>query len=218
VDENLAFCRRLLELHEHDPALRDPPHNHMRPGDPTPTDGALIKHIGFRPIHSGYAGPGTCRPQDLQGADDDHGCYNFAIRISSLANLRGNGGEWGRHGFIETGDLFMQSSPHTLWLPKLYYFHFSWHPRSAARAVAEHSGRGAQDLGSSPVHAWVRTPDALLRPDGPGNPTLRQWGLHGPTTVEPATLVPHRGVPRGGSVPCEEEVSGHVVPPVARLS
>ena len=31
VDENLAFCRSLLELHEHNPPLNDPPHNHMRP-------------------------------------------------------------------------------------------------------------------------------------------------------------------------------------------
>ncbi len=79
VDENLGFCRRLLELHEHNPPLHDPPRNHMRPVDPTPTDGILVKHIGFRPLHPGFAGPGTCRPQDQAEPDGDHGCYNFAI-------------------------------------------------------------------------------------------------------------------------------------------
>jgi glycosyltransferase involved in cell wall biosynthesis len=43
VDENLAFCRSLLELHEHNPPLNDPPHNHMRPLDPIPTDPSWLR-------------------------------------------------------------------------------------------------------------------------------------------------------------------------------
>lgn len=177
-DTNLGFARQLLELHEHNPPLNDPPHNHMRPRDPEPTDGILVKHLGFRPIHPGFDGPGTCRPHDLLEPDNAHGCYNYAIRISSLHNLHGNGLEWGLHGFLETGDICMQSSPHTLWLPKLNYFHFSWHPRSRLRGDAQHYGHGVVDMGSVPQQPWVEVPRVLFRPDGPGNPTLEAWGLH----------------------------------------
>ena len=99
--------------------------NHMRPDDCIPTDGILVKNIGMRPIHPGFAGADTCRPQDHADPDTNHGCYNFAIRICSLAGLHGNGKEWGQHGYFENGDLYIQSSPHTLWLPRAYYFHFS---------------------------------------------------------------------------------------------
>ena len=79
----------------------------------------------------------------------------------------------------------MQSSPHTLWLPKLYYFHFSWHPRSPVHDVSErehighygHYGHSMRNDGSVPVHPWVRAPDVLYRTDGPSNPTLSAWGL-----------------------------------------
>lgn len=178
IDANLEFCRRLLELQEHTPALHDPPQNHGRPLDHTPTEGALIKHIGFRPIHPGFAGPGTCRPHDHVQPDADHGCYNYAIRISSLSGLRGNGLEWGQHGYLEHDDIYIQSSPHTLWLPKIWYYHFSWHPRSSRRGSADGSyGRDPQDLGSVPVHEHVYPPAVLFRPDGPGNPMLSAWGL-----------------------------------------
>ena len=41
ADDTLAFTRRLLEVHEHYPALNDPPQNHGKALDPTPTDGVL---------------------------------------------------------------------------------------------------------------------------------------------------------------------------------
>lgn len=192
VDENLAFCRKLLELHEHAPALSDPVENHGRPLDHTPTDGVLVKHIGFRAIHPGFAGPGTCRPHDHMEPDTNHGCYNYAIRIQSLAGLKGNGLEWGQHGYLEHGDIYVQSSPHTIWLPKLYYYHFSWHPRSSVRERGDGVyGRPAQDLGSVLAHAHVHPPAALFRGDGPGNPMLDAWGL-GPMAPSsaPATSAP----------------------------
>lgn len=176
----LGFCRRLLEAHEHEPALGDPPDNHMRAGDHVPTDGVLIKNVGFKPIHPGFAGPDTCRPQDLSQPDTDHGCYNFAVRIASLRNLRGNGLEWGQHGFLETGDMYLQSSPHTLWLPGMWYYHFSWHPRSRARVVGSGYGHAVEDHGSVSLPPHVHLPEVLLHPDGPSNPTLEAWGLKEP--------------------------------------
>ena len=181
TDESLGFCRRLLELQEHTPALQDPPANHMRPRDHIPTDGVLIKNIGFKPVHPGFAGPDTCRPHDLVQPDTDHGCYNFAIRISSLQNLRGNGLEWGQHGYLETDDLYIQSSPHTLWLPGVWYYHFSWHPRSSVRR--DGYGHAATDMGSVPLPPHVHLPEVLLLPDGPSNPTLAGWGIR---AVQPA--------------------------------
>jgi glycosyltransferase involved in cell wall biosynthesis len=181
ADDVLGFCRRLLEVHEHWPALHDPPHNHGRPLDPTPTEGALVKNLALRPICPGFAGPGTCRPADYLQPDTDHGAYNYLTRISSLANLRGNGLGWGRHGFLETGDLYIQSSPHTLWLPGLWFWHFSFHPRSSQRQPGSMQWlRRPVDHGSVPIHSHVHTPAALLRPDGPGNPTLEAWGLTEP--------------------------------------
>ena len=178
VDACLGLCRRLLEVHEHNPPLHDPPHNHMRPLDPIPTDGVLIKHVGIKPLHPGYEGLDTCRPLDRRQPDTDHGCYNFAIRISSLAGLRGNGLEWGKHGYLEHGDLYIQSSPHTLWLPGLYYFHFSWHPRSSKRKADGRTWvRPPMDQGSVPMPDHVHAPDVLFRGDGPSNPTLVAWGL-----------------------------------------
>jgi hypothetical protein len=186
ADEVLSFCRRLLEVHEHAPGLADPPRNHGRPFDPEPTDGILVKNIGLRPICPGFAGPGTCRPQDYAAPDTDHGAYNYLTRISSLANLRGNRLEWGRHGFVETGDLYVQSSPHTLWLPGLWFLHFSFHPRSSARTRGSVGWvRPVDDHGSVPVHAHVHLPAALLRPDGPGNPTLAAWGITDPAPGSP---------------------------------
>lgn len=181
ADEVLSFCRRLLEVHEHFPALRDPPQNHGRAFDGAPTDGILVKNIGLRPICPGFDGPGTCRPMDYLSADTDHCAYNYLTRITSLANLRGNAKEWGQHGFVETGDVYVQSSPHTLWLPGMWFLHFSFHPRSSRRrAGTMHWNRNVQDLGSTPIHAHVHWPAALLRPDGPGNPTLESWGVTEP--------------------------------------
>lgn len=97
ADAYLGFARRMLELAEHRPALPFPP----RPGtigEHTPSDGALVRNLGFRPLHPGFGGPNTCIPQDLAGSDHDHGCYNFAIRICELAGLASNGLEWGQHG------------------------------------------------------------------------------------------------------------------------
>ena len=180
-DETLALCRRLLEVHEHRPALADPPRNPSRPMDPTPTDGILIKNVAFRPICPGFAGPGTCRPQDWLQPDSDHGAYNYLTRITSLHNLRSNGLEWGQHGFVETDDLYIQSSPHTLWLPGLWFLHFSFHPRSSRRRPGSIEWlRPVRDLGSVDVHPHVHWPAALLRPDGPGNPTLEAWGVCDP--------------------------------------
>ena len=100
------------------------------------------------------------------------------VRITSLQNLRGNGLEWGKHGFIETGDQYIQSSPHTLWLPGLWFLHFSFHPRSSKRKAGSMEWlRKPRDYGSAPIHAHVHLPSALLRPDGPGNPTLESWGM-----------------------------------------
>jgi hypothetical protein len=48
--------------------------------------------------------------------------------------------------------------------------------------------RRPTDHGSVPIHAHVHLPAALLRPDGPGNPTLEAWGM-----VEPP---PERTRPR----------------------
>lgn len=178
ADDVLAFARRLFEVHEHFPALHDPPRNHGRAMDPEPTDGALIKNIGMRPICPGFAGPGTCRPIDYVQGDLDHSAYNYLVRLTSLANLRGNGLAWGDHGFVETGDVYIQSSPHTLWLPGLWFLHFSFHPRSSLREPGSMQWRrDAADQGSCPVHAHVHLPAALLRPDGPGNPTLDAWGI-----------------------------------------
>lgn len=179
VEECLGFARRLLEVAEHTPALSDPPVNHWRAHDPNPTDGVLVKNLGFKPIHPGFAGPDTCRPHDLAQPDTDHRCYNYAIRIASLANLRGNGLEWGQHGYVETGDLYIQSSPHTLWLPGLWYWHFSWHPRSSARRSGARYGHGVQDLGSVPLPDHVHTPPVLFDPTGPSNPTLAAWEIQG---------------------------------------
>jgi len=177
VPQCLGFSRRLLEVHEHVPALHDPPANHGRPLDHVPTDGVLIKNIGFKPVHPGFAGPDTCRPEDLAQPDIDHGCYNFAVRIASLANLRGNGLEWGRHGYLESGDLYIQSSPCTAWFPGIWYYHFSWHPRSSARRDEKGYAHGVRDFGSVPLPAHVHLPEVLLHPDGPGNPTLQSWGV-----------------------------------------
>lgn len=181
ADEVLGFCRKLLEVHEHYPALSDPPRNHGRPFDPAPTDGALVKNLALRPICPGFEGPGTCRPVDYLHGDVEHSAYNYLTRITSLANLRGNGLDWGYHGFVETGDLTIQASPHTLWLPGLWFLHFSHHPRSSARRKGSAGWiRPVLDQGSAPIHAHVHWPAALLRPDGPGNPTLEAWGMTDP--------------------------------------
>ncbi|MHC4078121.1 MAG: glycosyltransferase family 2 protein [Planctomycetota bacterium] len=178
VEKNLRLCRQLLEAHEHDPPLQDPPSNHGRPMDHTPTDGVLIRNIGFKPIHPGFAGPDTCRPHDLAEPDTSHGCYNFAIPISALSGLHGNGLEWGRHGYLEADDMYIQSSPHTLWLPGLWYYHFSFHPRSSLREPGSGNWvRPVTDLGSVMLPGHVHPPEVLFRPDGPGNPTLEMWGL-----------------------------------------
>lgn len=176
VDACLDLAVRLLHAHEHVPALNDPPHNPQRPGDPAPTDGVLIKNIGFKPVHPGYAGPDTCIPYDRSLPDNDHGCYNFAVRIASLQNLRGNGLGWGKHGYLETGDALLQSSPHTLWLPGLFYFHFSLHERSSLPRTSDYR-REPRDQGSVPGFDHVYLPSVLFHPDAPGNPTLARWGM-----------------------------------------
>jgi hypothetical protein len=140
----------------------------------------LIRNLGFKPIHPGFQGPGTCRPQDLVEPDTNHGCYNFAIPVAALAGLRGNGLGWGQHGYLEPGDIYIQSSPHTLWLPGLWYYHFSVHPRSPLRQPGNGNWvRPVQDLGSVPVRPHIHPPEVLFRPDGPENPTLAGWGLRG---------------------------------------
>jgi glycosyltransferase involved in cell wall biosynthesis len=182
VDKNLRFCRQLLEAHEHEPPLEDPPNNHGRPLDHTPTDGVLVRNIGFKPIHPGFAGPDTCRPHDLVEPDTNHGCYNFAIPISALSGLRGNGLEWGRHGYLEPGDIYIQSSPQTLWLPGLWYYHLTFHPRSSLREPGTGNWvRPVTDMGSVPLPDHVQPPEVLFRPDGPANPTLEMWGLRSPS-------------------------------------
>jgi hypothetical protein len=185
-DRVLSFCRTLLEAHEHYPVLADPPRNAAGPFDPTPTDGALVKNLGLRPICPGFDGPGSCRPDDYVGADTEHSAYNYLARITSLANLRGNGLGWGKHGFVETGDRYVQSSPHTLWLPGMWFLHFSFHPRSSRRKTGSMEWlRPVTDHGSVPIHAHVSWPAALLRPDGPGNPTLESWGVTDPPPGRP---------------------------------
>lgn len=179
-DEHLAFQRKLVELHEHGPSLPDPPRNHGRPEDVTPTDGALIKNVGVRVVHPGFAGIDTIAPRDL-GDDHDHGCYNYSVRLHGVANLRGNSLEWGQYGMVETGGMHVQSSPHTLWLPRSYYFHMSWHPRSSRDRMGY--GRTSQDIGSVPAPPHVVPPRVLFREDGPSNPTLEAWGLRGRRSV-----------------------------------
>ncbi len=178
ADDVLSFTRRLLEVHTHYPGLNDPSQNHGRAMDPTPTDGILIKNIGMRPICPGFLGPDSCRPIDYVSSDTDHSAYNYLVRVTSVNNLRGNGLKWGKHGFVETGDQCLQASPHTLWLPGLWFLHFSFHPRSSKRKPDSMKWeRQPRDLGSAPIHAHVHLPAALLRPDGPGNPTLESWGM-----------------------------------------
>jgi glycosyltransferase involved in cell wall biosynthesis len=175
---DLGFARRLLEVSEHQPALSDPPHNPGIPLNHAPTDGVLIKNIGFKPIHPGFEGPRTSIPLDHTQPDTDHGCYNFAIRIASLENLHGNGEEWGRHGYLETGDIYIQSSAQTLWCPGLHYYHFTHHPRSPLRIAGEGNWiRPVRDFGSVGPKPNARVPEALFDPRGPGNPTLKSWGL-----------------------------------------
>ncbi|MBK8101701.1 MAG: glycosyltransferase family 2 protein [Planctomycetes bacterium] len=182
----LAFCRQLLILQEHQPALADPPRNPCVPMDSSPSDGALIKNLALRPIHPGFAGPGTCRPQDYLQPDNCHSAYNYLTRISSLHNLRGNGLIWGQHGFLETDDLYVQASPRTLWLANAWFLHFSHHPRSSRRKADGTAWiRPIADHGSVPIHAHVHWPAALLRPDGPGNPTLESWGVSDPPPGRP---------------------------------
>ncbi len=184
VEECLSLCRQLLQSHEHDPALQDPPANHQRPLDHEPTDGILIKNIGFKPVHPGFAGIDTCRPLDLAEPDTNHGCYNFAIPISALDGLHGNGLEWGQHGYLEKDEIYIQSSPHTLWLPGLWYYHFNSHPRSSLRDPnSGHWIRPVADQGSVPLPQHVHPPAVLFRSDGPGNPTLDAWGLAVADTV-----------------------------------
>lgn len=221
-DHTLTFCRQLLELHEHNPGLHDPPANHGIPRDPNPTDGVLIKNIAVRPIHPGFAGPHTCIPQDHAEPDTSHGAYNYAIRINSLVNLKSNGLEWGRHGLLETGDVYIQSSPHTLYLPRLWYWHMTHHPRSDKRAANGVDWvRPVRDLGSTPVHPHVYTPEAILRPDGPGNPTLEAWGITPGSAEKTLGALPaqqHQGQPAAavpaasGGAAADPSVSG---PPMA---
>jgi glycosyltransferase involved in cell wall biosynthesis len=178
VDHCLGLAVELLRAHEHRPPLHDPPHNPHRPGDHEPTEGILVKNIGMKPIHPGFAGPDTCRPRDRAQPDTDHGCYNFAVRIAALDGLRGNGQEWGRHGFLEPDGVYLQSSPRTLWLPGAFYFHFSLHPRSSV-ALSGYR-RQPRDEGSVTLPDGVHVPAVLYRPDGPGNPTLQRWGAFYP--------------------------------------
>ncbi len=177
IDESLGFARRLLEVHEHNPGLNDPAQNHNEAMNHSPTDGALVKNIGWKPIHPGFDGLDTCRPQDFAEGDGNHGCYNFVIRLVSMQNLRGNGLEWGQHGYLETNDIYIQSSPNTLWLPKLYNYHFSWHPRSSKRGQGEDYGHQVSNFGSVPLPEHVHVPPVLFRIDGPTNPTFEHWGL-----------------------------------------
>jgi hypothetical protein len=184
ADDVLAFCRQLLQVHEHVPGMSDPPRNAGLPMDSNPSDGALIKNLALRPICPGFAGPGTCRPYDYVEPDTAHGAYNYLTRFMSLANLRGNGLEWGKHGFLETDDVYVQASPRTLWLPGMWFLHFSHHPRSTKRRSVVRGANGwirpVRDHGSVPIHAHVHWPSVLLRPDGPGNPTLEAWGVCDP--------------------------------------
>ena len=178
-DAYLGFARRLLELAEHEPALPTPPDNHGVAGDHRPGDGLVIRNIGFRPLHAGFAGPLTCIPHDLVQGDRDHGCYNFAIRIARLDGLESNGLEWGQHGYVEADGVYIQSSPYTLWMPKLRYWHLTHHPRSTCRHTGAHEWvRPVNDLGSVPLPAPVlEVPTVFYRPDGPTNPTLERWGV-----------------------------------------
>ena len=175
---DLGFARRLLEVAEHRPPLSDPPDNERAPFDHTPTDGLLIKHIGFKPVHPGFEGPRTSIPQDLAQPDSDHGCYNFAIRIAQLRGLRGNGKEWGQHGYLDSESCYIQSSAYTLWCPGLFYHHFTHHPRSSLRDPESDTWiRPVRDLGSVGTREGVELPSVLFRADGPSNPTLKAWGL-----------------------------------------
>lgn len=181
-DGYLGFARRFFEWSEHSPPLPFPPRAGV-PGDHTPTDGALVRNLGFRPLHPGFAGPATCIPQDLAGGDHDHGCYNFAIRIVQLSGLASNGLEWGQHGYVEADGRYIQSSAHTLWMPRLRYWHFTHHPRSSKRDPGLHPWvRPVQDFGSHavPRDSLLELPAVFFRPDGPGNPTLEAWGITAP--------------------------------------
>jgi len=177
-DETLDFCRRLYEVTEHQPALADPPRNPRRPMDPTPSDGILVKNLALRPLCPGFDGPDTCRPLDYMQADGDHTAYNYLTRFTALEGLQSNGLEWGDHGFLEADGTYIQASPHTLWMPRLWYWHFQYHPRSSRReANTGQWTRPVVDHGSLAMHEHVHVPRALLRPDGPSNPTLGRWGL-----------------------------------------
>ena len=188
VDKNLGFCRQLLEVHEHNPPLQHPSSHPGRPLDATPTQGAVIRNIGMKPICPGFGGPDTCRPHDVEEPDTNHGCQFFGVRIAALSGLRGNGKDWGFHGYLEQNDIYIQSSPHTLWLPGMWYYHFSYHPRSSRREASSEPGNGnwmwpVKDLGSVTLPGHVRAPAVLFRPDGPSNPTLEMWGVRQPAAT-----------------------------------
>lgn len=185
-DSSLAFARRFFDWSEHKPGLQYPPRNDSAPGDHNPTEGVLVRNLGFRPLHPGFEGPHTCIPHDVAGRHDDHGCYNFAIRICSLDGLQSNGLEWGQHGYVEPDGRYIQSSPYTFWMPELRYWHFTHHERSSRRDPGSHAWvRPVQDLGSSaiPIEWNVEVPRVLSRPDGPSNPTLERWGMRPATSV-----------------------------------
>ena len=55
-------------------------------------------------------------------------------------------------------------------LPQLWLFDFARHARSSHRETP------GEELTSVPMDSLVHTPGALLRADGPGNPTLWAWG------------------------------------------
>lgn len=179
ADEDLSLARRILEVQEHKEPLCDPPENHGEVENFNPTDGCLIKQIGFKPVHPGFAGLRTSIPQDHLQPDNDHSCYNFAIRIAALDGLHGNGKEWGEHGFLQKDDIYIQSSAQTLWCPGLHYYHFTHHPRSSLRVPGAQAPwvRPVQDLGSTPLRAGAHVPQVLFRPDGPTNPSLEGWGM-----------------------------------------
>lgn len=173
--DDLAFCRRLLESVEH----RAPQPFPADPSDPPGASGAVIRHLGVRPLHPSYAAPGRSAALDWRQPETDHGCYNFAVRFMALDGLIGNRREWRHHGYVDSDGFFVQASPHTLWLPRIHYFHFMLHPRSERRYDQQgfRHWRPMQDLGANPMPAHVRIPEVFSRLDGPANPTLKAWGL-----------------------------------------
>ncbi len=172
---DLSFCREILER----TITRKPVPFPRDPRDPPEKSGAVIRHLGVRPLHPSYQSYTLSSGMDWQYPENEHSCYNYTTRFMALDGLTGNREEWRYHGYVDSDGFFVQASPHNLWLPRIHYFHFMLHPRSRYRYSPEgfQHWKKPVDLGAKPMPKYVRVPEVLFRKDGPSNPTLKAWGI-----------------------------------------